>query len=55
MHPVVRREIRAALPTGFAGWLRGFDVRCFDRHPNAAGRVARWQCRGSPLRKSDTV
>lgn len=55
MPPVVRREMRALLPTGFSGWLRGFGVRCFDRHPNVAGRVAQWRHRGSPLRKSDTV
>ena len=63
VHPAVLREVVAVLPGEFSGWLRGFDVRGFDRHPKAAGRVAQWLGpavrwwlrRGSPLRTSDTL
>jgi len=63
VHPAVLREVVAVLPAGYSGWLRGFGVCCFDRHPNTTGRIAQWLGpavrwwlrRGSPLRKSDTL
>ena len=63
VHPAILREIHAVLPAGFPGWLRGFGVRCFDRHPNATAQIAwflgpavrRWLRRGSTMRKSDTL
>jgi hypothetical protein len=63
VHPAVLREVQSVLPADFSGWLRGFGVRCFDRHPDATGRIAlllgplvrRWLHRGRPLRTSDTL
>ena len=63
VHPAVLREIKSVLPADFSGWLRGFNVRCFDDRPNATGRFARllgplvrrWLRRGRRLRMSDTL
>lgn len=46
IHPFVARTMRRVVPAGFAGWVRGFQVRYFSGEP--AGRPALpWLRRGA--------